>query len=130
MLPNSILKFASYMKISKQEFKESWRDAEKFKTAAFPLCKNLPPDSFSKYIPALEYLTQYNDFAAPGSQTDLEMFCKIIMLQKYEAILKIVVRPNLQAVVQVGSLEGSSEALEYFTCYLETMELVMKEINI
>ena len=67
VLPNSVLKFASYMRISKQELWESWRDSEKYKTNSFQLCTSLPPDNFNKYIPALEYLTEYSEFAAPNS---------------------------------------------------------------
>jgi hypothetical protein len=35
------------------------------------------------------------------------MFCMAIMLQKYEAVLKINIRPNLDVVLQLGVLDNN-----------------------
>lgn len=53
ILPNSVLKFASYMKISKSDFDSQWRTSTKLKTNSFSLCRQLAPDSFNKWIPVL-----------------------------------------------------------------------------
>jgi hypothetical protein len=45
----------------------------------------------------------------------------VIMLQKYEGVLKINIRPNLEVIVQLGILENNQESLEYFKFYLETL---------
>lgn len=60
VLPNSVLKFASYMKISRSDFDSNWRSAKKYKTNPFKLCKQLPPDSFNKWIPVLDNITRYS----------------------------------------------------------------------
>lgn len=48
------------------------------------------------------------------------------MLQQYEAVLKINVRPNLEVILQLGVLDNSPEGLEYFKFYLQSLELIMK----
>lgn len=68
ILPNSILKYASYRKTSKSDFDMQWNKASrKFKTNQFKLCQNLPPDSFAKWIPSLDYITTYTEFSREGS---------------------------------------------------------------
>ena len=119
------------MRISKAEFFENWQDAKKFKTNPFKLCRHVPPDSLNKWIPQLEYMSDYSEFSRPGSSTDLELYCKVIIMTKYEAILKINVRPNLEVVLQLGSLERSTEEIDdKFKLYMETLELMMKEMTI
>jgi hypothetical protein len=54
----------------------------------------------------------------------------VIMLQKYEAVLKINIRPNLDVVLQLGVLDNNQEGLEYFKFYLETLELILKDIDV
>lgn len=53
VLPNSVLKFASYMKINRSDFENNWRNSKKLRSNPFKLSKNLPPDSFTKWIPVL-----------------------------------------------------------------------------
>ena len=60
VLPNSVLKFASYMKITSYDFDNNWRNSRKFRTNPFRLCKYLSPDSFNKWIPTLDFKTQYS----------------------------------------------------------------------
>jgi hypothetical protein len=69
-LPNSVLKFASYMSISISEYEEYWGSGRIFKSQTFPLCKYIAPDKLNKWIPALNPLTSYEDFAQPGSEAD------------------------------------------------------------
>jgi hypothetical protein len=38
----------------------------------------------------------------PGSKKDYELFTSVLMMQKYEALLKINVRPNMNVVIQLG----------------------------
>jgi hypothetical protein len=51
------------------------------------------------------YKTTYSSFIREGSETDLELFCSVTMLQKYKAVLKLNIRPNLDVVVQLGVLD-------------------------
>lgn len=67
VLPNSVLKFASYMRITTSDFDNNWRNSRKLKTNPFRLCKYLSPDSFTKWIPTLQPMTQYTDFSREGS---------------------------------------------------------------
>lgn len=60
VLPNSVLKFVSYMKIGRSDFNNNWKNARKFKTNAFRLCKHLAPDTFNKWIPVLDNITNYS----------------------------------------------------------------------
>lgn len=60
ILPSSVLKFATYLKISSSDFDNIWRNARKFRTNSFRLSKYLSPDSFNKWIPTLDFKTQYS----------------------------------------------------------------------
>jgi hypothetical protein len=53
----------------------------------------------------------------------------IILVQNHEGVLKINIRPNLMVVIQVGVVDDNQECLEYFKFYLETLELILKEID-
>jgi hypothetical protein len=44
----------------------------------------------------------YTTFVSPGSKKDYELFTEVIMMQKYDALMKINVRPNLKVVIQLG----------------------------
>ena len=89
----------------------------------------MPPDKINKWIPSLSPLTRYEDFVQPQSETDYELCCQLILLQKFEALLKICVRPNLKAVIQVGIIDDSEEAIDYLKAYIQTLELILKETD-
>lgn len=57
VLPNSVIKYVSYMKISYEDFVNGWKNSKKYRTSNFRLCKYLPPDSFNRWIPLLQPLT-------------------------------------------------------------------------
>ena len=50
------------------------------------------------------------------------------MMQQYEGLLKIIVRPNLNVVVQLGVEDQNDEAREYFTSFLQSFQQFMKEV--
>lgn len=54
----------------------------------------------------------------------------VIMLQKYEAVLKLNVRPNLDVILQIGVIDSNQEGLDYFRFYLESLELMLKDFNV
>jgi hypothetical protein len=60
VLPNSILKFASYREITLKEFESNWNGAIKLCSNPFKLCKYLPPDSFTKWFPSIETVAPYS----------------------------------------------------------------------
>jgi hypothetical protein len=49
------------------------------------------------------------------------MYCMVIMLQKYEGVLRVNVRPNMEVVLQLGVLESSQEGIEYLKFYIECL---------
>lgn len=51
IIPNSVLKLAHFMNISKEEFGSRWTASEVLKVPSDKLCHYLPPDTFSKWIP-------------------------------------------------------------------------------
>jgi len=55
-----------------------------------------------RWIPSLSELVSYTTFVSPGSKKDYELFTEVIMMQKYDALMKINVRPNLNVVIQLG----------------------------
>jgi hypothetical protein len=59
VLPNSVIKFASYMRISYEDLGRSWKSCKKYKTKNFRLCRYLAPESLHKWIPLLENITSY-----------------------------------------------------------------------
>lgn len=52
------------------------------------------------------------------------------MVQKYEGVLKINVRPNLDVILQIGVIDSNQESMEFFKFYLETLELMLKDFNV
>lgn len=51
IIPNSVLKLAHYMNISKEDFGRRWQAADILHTSETRLCHYLPPDTFTKWIP-------------------------------------------------------------------------------
>jgi hypothetical protein len=127
VLPNSVLKLAHYMGISKEEFGRRWLSADLLRTSETRLCHYLPPDTFTKWIPELAEFSSYTAFAVPGSSKDYEVFCAVIMMQRHEALLKINVRPNLDVVIQLALEDRNDEASQYFTYFIETLQQLLKE---
>ena len=76
--------------------------ADILQTSETKLCHYLPPDTFTKWIPELGELSSYTAFAIPRSVKDYELYCAVIMMEKYEALLKINIRPNLEVIIQLG----------------------------
>ncbi len=58
------------------------------------------------------------------------MYTLVIMVQKYEGVLKINVRPNLDVILQIGVIDSNQESMEFFKFYLETLELMLKDFNV
>lgn len=54
----------------------------------------------------------------------------VILLQKHDFILKINVRPNLEVVLQMGILDANEEGLGYCKFYLESLELMLKDLDV
>ena len=52
------------------------------------------------------------------------------MVQKYEGVLKINVRPNLDVILQIGVIDSNQESMEFFKFYLENLELMLKDFNV
>lgn len=50
-----------------------------------------------------------------------------MMMQKYEALLKINIRPNLRVVLQIGVEDKDDESLGYFQAFLQHLQQFMKE---
>ena len=42
-------------------------------------------------------------------------------------MLKICICPDLKAVIQVGLIDDSDDAVEYLKAYIQTLELILKE---
>ena len=100
-----------------------------YKTTEFNLSKNLPPDSLIRWIPSVVELTPFSEFVAPGSKKDYELFTSIIMMGRIEAILKIIIRPNLKVILQLGTDEKNEESLGYLKTFLQHMQQFMKEVK-
>ncbi len=49
------------------------------------------------------------------------------MMQKYEALMKISIRPNLNAVIQIGVEDKNDEVIGYFGTFIQHMQQFMKE---
>jgi hypothetical protein len=59
-----------------------------------------------KYLTCLDELTSYQQFSMKGSEADFELGCGMILKQQYEGVLRISIRPNLNAVIQVGVMDS------------------------
>lgn len=49
------------------------------------------------------------------------------MMQKYDALMKINIRPNLSVVIQLGVEQRIEEANSYFATFLQHLQQFMKE---
>lgn len=68
----------------------------------------------------------YTTFVSPGSKKDYELFTEVIMMQKYDALMKINVRPNLNVVIQLGVEQKIDEINSYFATFLQHLQQFMK----
>jgi len=57
------------------------------------------------------------------------VYCAVIMMEKYEALLKINIRPNLEVIIQLGLEDSNEEANQYCTFFLETLQQLLKEVT-
>jgi hypothetical protein len=131
VMPNSIVKFVENFKLSKKEFVQHWNGATIYKTDEFKLTRFISPDSLPKYIAMLEELSSYESFSEPGSETDYELGCQVVLKKRYDGVLRISIRPNLNAVVQIGIL-GSAEdtdAQEAFVHYAQTLQMILSAVE-
>lgn len=55
------------------------------------------------------------------------MFTSIVMMQRYEALLKMVIRPNLKVVLMLGVEEKNEEALGHYKTFIQHLQQFMKE---
>lgn len=49
------------------------------------------------------------------------------MMQRYEALLKMVIRPNLKVVLMLGVEEKNEEALGHYKTFIQHLQQFMKE---
>lgn len=47
-------------------------------------------------------------------------------MQRYEALLKVNIRPNLKVILQLGIEDKNEEALGYFKTFLQHLQQFMK----
>ena len=50
-------------------------------------------------------------------------------MRKYEGVLRISIRPNLNAVIQVGITDQDHEAHEGFTYYAQALQMLLTHID-
>lgn len=50
-------------------------------------------------------------------------------MEKYEALLKINIRPNLEVIIQLGLEDSNEEANQYCTFFLETLQQLLKKVS-
>ena len=100
-----------------------------FKSTEFDLSHHLPPDTLIRWIPSLSELSSYSEFVVPGSRVDYELFTTLILMQRYEALLRVTVRPNLKVVLQLGLDEKNEEAVGYFMTFLQHLQQLMKDFK-
>ena len=81
-----------------------------------------------KYIGMLEELSSYDRFVETGSETDYELGCEVILKKKYEGVLRISIRPNLNAVIQIGITTNDNEAYEGFIYYAQTLQMILSSV--
>ena len=79
-----------------------WESASLFKTSEFNLSHYLPPDTLVRWIPSLVELTSYSEFVVPGNKKDYELYTSLILMQSFDALLRITIRPNLKVILQLG----------------------------
>lgn len=73
-----------------------------YRTPEFKFTRYIPPDTLSRYIKPLEELASYEKFIVKGSENDYELGCQVILKQRYEGVVRVSVRPNFNAIIQVA----------------------------
>ena len=106
-----------------------WESASLFKTTEFNLSHHLPPDTLIRWIPSLMEITSYNEFVVPGSKKDYELYTSLLLMQRYEALLRVTIRPNLRVVLQLGIEDSNEDAVGYFMTFLQHLQQFMKEVK-
>ena len=50
-------------------------------------------------------------------------------MQRYESLLKINIRPNLEFVLQLGIEDKNEESTQYFTYLLQTLHQLLQQVS-
>ena len=48
------------------------------------------------------------------------------IMKDYEASLKIIIRPDMNALIQIGLIDPSEDALKYSKFFLQTLQLILQ----
>lgn len=48
-------------------------------------------------------------------------------MKDYEANLKIIIRPDLNAVIQIGLIDPSEDSLKYSKFFLQNLQMILQE---
>lgn len=103
LMPNSVLQQASYFAVKEEDLGAIWgQSPKKLRTDQFKLSHHFPPDQLTHFLPLLKERTPYSRFAEAGSTTDYELFCEVVVRESAQALLKVVIRPDLSVVLQAG----------------------------
>lgn len=52
---------------------------------------------------------------------------EVIIQESHQGLLKIIVRPDLNVVLQVGIYESEENCLRNFRFYLQSLQMVLRE---
>ena len=71
--------------------------------------------------------TNYSDFSASGSIVDYELYGNIEFKRCFACFLKLIVRPDLNIILQIGAIDPEEEQIEVMKFYLQTLQMILKE---
>jgi hypothetical protein len=120
----------SYFKLEDDALGRIWAECPKvLKTDQFKLSHHFPPDQLSHFLPMLKERVPYGRFAEEGSTIDYELFCEVVIRESFEGVLKIVIRPDLSAILQAGVYASDEESLASFRFLLQSLQAALREIE-
>lgn len=118
---------ATYFKLDGESLSRIWSEcAAVLKTEQFRLSHHFPPDQLNRLMPMLKERVAYSRFTEEGSTVDYELFCEVVIREAHEGVLKIIVRPDLTAVIQAGLYSADEESLGSFRFLLQTLVGVLR----
>ena len=127
-LPNSLLKYLVTHSISAEKFEEVYSRhlEDEFRSPVFSLSKEFDIESFEKLFPHICFLTRLEDFMSQRQYNELTLGLFGLLIDFDEYLVKIYIRPDMTAAIQLVHLNNSEEDDTYTRFLVQSLQFVLQ----
>lgn len=88
----------------------------------------MPPATVKRYLSELTEITDYQQFITQKSYMEYKLCVKALVLNQYDCLIKLRVRPNMTVVVQVTPCQPNvKHSKTVATFLLQTLRFVLEK---